>query len=146
MSGLVKFIGMGLFLIALSANAEESSDAEHIETLLNQFLAGAAVNDVKMHDRFWAEDLIYTSSSGRRFGKAALMASLSSEPAADEQRMRYTAEELQIKLLDDVAIIAFRLVGESASQRHYYLNSGTLVKRDNQWRVVNWQATHMHKE
>ncbi|MDT8321430.1 MAG: hypothetical protein RQ826_12975, partial [Xanthomonadales bacterium] len=37
---------------------------------------GASVNDVEMHARFWAEDLVYTSSAGERRGKSEIMASL----------------------------------------------------------------------
>jgi hypothetical protein len=38
-----------------------------------------------------------------------------------------------------------RGVDRSASEpmTTYYLNSGTFVKRDGQWRVVNWQATRV---
>ncbi|HEY2799027.1 MAG TPA: hypothetical protein VGI85_00400, partial [Chthoniobacterales bacterium] len=40
-------------------------DAAELTKLLKDFLAGASRNDVAMHDRFWADDLIYTGSSGR---------------------------------------------------------------------------------
>lgn len=146
MKGLVKLVGAALFLMAMAASASTESEADSIKTLLNRFLEGAAVNDIKMHDRFWADDLVYTSSSGKRFGKAALMASLESAPTDSEEKTTYSAEDLNIRLFEDVAVITFKLVGETDNERHYYLNSGTLVKNDNEWRVVNWQATHMQQE
>ncbi len=44
-----------------------------------------------------------------------------------------------------MAVVAFRLVGEMETAEgvvtDHYLNSGTFVKRDGEWKVVNWQAT-----
>lgn len=45
---------------SLSAFAQTTPDAPELTKLLNDFLAGAGRNDVAMHDRFWADDLIYT--------------------------------------------------------------------------------------
>ena len=59
-----------LLLLALSTPAWAGSDEEQLSALLNEFLAGASVNDISAHERFWAEDLVYTSSRGLRFGKA----------------------------------------------------------------------------
>ena len=47
--------------------------AAELTKLLEDFLAGASRNDAEMHDRFWAEDLIYTGSAGRRVGKADIL-------------------------------------------------------------------------
>src|SRR5437763_15061034 len=41
-------------------------DAATLTKLLNDFLEGASHNDVAMHERFWAEDVIYTRASGLR--------------------------------------------------------------------------------
>ena len=51
-------------LIALRAGP--ATDAPELTKLLQDFLAGAGRNDAAMHDRFWADDLIYTGSAGRR--------------------------------------------------------------------------------
>ena len=52
--------------LALGLQAQTAPDSSEITRLLKNFLAGASRNDAAMHDRFWAEDLIYTGSSGRR--------------------------------------------------------------------------------
>lgn len=118
-------------------------DRAELAGLLETFLAGASVNDSAVHDRFWAEDLIYTSSDGRRFGKAEIMASLA-ETARTEPREtpEYSARDVTIRVFADTAIVTFRLEarhnGEPVGQ---YLNSGVFRKGANGWQAVNWQAT-----
>ena len=58
-----------LLLVVLASGLNASVESE-VEARLNWFLSG--VNDVDVHDQFWANDLIYTSSSGMRFGKSAI--------------------------------------------------------------------------
>jgi hypothetical protein len=131
-------------LLALSLFLLTPPEAE-LAAKLHEFMAGASVNDAAIHDRFWADDLIYTSSAGRRFGKQQIMDGFM-VPAAPSTTT-YTAEEIRIQVYDDVAIVAFRMRGVDVSPSEpkttYYLNSGTFVKRDGQWRVVNWQATRV---
>lgn len=142
---------ISLFLLSLSCAAQTSDAETELTQLLHKFMEGASENSAEMHDRFWAEDLIYTSSSGERFGKAEIMTGFSEEDDADSEpqspTMTYTAEDIQIQVYDDMAVVAFRLVGrtetEQGMQTDHYLNSGTFVKREGQWKVVNWQATRV---
>ena len=104
-----------------------------------------------MHDRFWAADLIYTGSSGRRIGKADIMRSVQEENAdkakEPEESVVYTGEDIRIQQYGTTAIVAFRLVGKTTkgdkTEVANYLNSGTFLKRDGKWQVVNWHATKM---
>ncbi len=131
-------------------------DAAELTTLLKDFLAGASRNDVAMHDRFWADDLIYTGSSGRRRGKAELMHDVREEaapgdkPKEDAETAIYTAEDIRIQQYGTTAIVVFRLVGTTTkadkTEVANYLNSGTFLQRDGKWQVVNWQATKMPAE
>jgi ketosteroid isomerase-like protein len=138
-----------LALILLLAINVQAGDKEDLTSLLKDFLAGASRNDAAMHDRFWAEDLIYTGSSGRRVGKADIMKDVRSAPALkpDDPVTVFTAEDIRIQQYGDTAIVAFRLVGTtkkgSATEVANYLNSGTFLRRDGKWQVVNWQATKM---
>ena len=63
-----RFFWSALLVIAFAivAQAQAAPAAAELTKLLNEFLAGASHNDAAMHDRFWAEDVIYTGSSGRR--------------------------------------------------------------------------------
>jgi len=51
----------------------------------------------------------------------------------------FFAEDVRIQQYGDTVVVAFRLVGttqrDGASQVSHYLNSGTFLKRDGQWRV-----------
>src|SRR5258705_3266467 len=60
-------------LMAVAVSAQTAPDAAELTKLLNEFLAGASHNDAAVHDRFWAEDVIYTGSAGKRRGKAENM-------------------------------------------------------------------------
>ena len=124
-------------------------DAAVLTDLLNEFLAGAGRNDAAVHDRFWAEDLIYTSSAGKRIGKADILRDVRSAPAPkpDDPRTVYTAEDARIQQYGDTAIVAFRLVGTTtnrgATEVAKFLNTGTFLKRGGRWQAVSWQATRI---
>src|SRR6476619_4787317 len=67
---------LSVLLIAPALPAQTAPDAAELTKLLNDFLAGASKNDIAMHDRFWADELVYTSALGRRKGKADIMREL----------------------------------------------------------------------
>lgn len=140
-----------------TARAADAPDAEALTRMLNEFLAGATVNDAAAHDRFWAEDLIYTSSNGERFGKAEIMEGLaaaakpgSAEKAA-EPMLVYSAEDIRIQQYGDTAIVAFTLLGRGQSDAtegappggQRFFNTGTFLRRAGTWQVVAWQATRI---
>jgi len=132
--------------------AQTAPDAVELTQLLKEFLAGAGRNDVAMHDRFWAEDLIYTGSSGRRRGKPELMKDVRSEqtPKPEEGTTVYTAEEVRIQQYGTTAIVAFRLVAttekDGKTEVKDFLNTGTFLKRAGEWQATAWQATAVPKE
>ncbi|UTA47054.1 nuclear transport factor 2 family protein [Simiduia sp. 21SJ11W-1] len=163
------------FLLALAATLcfitqSQADERDLLRASLDAFLAGAAT-DVAQHQRFWADDLIYTSSGGERFGKATIIEGMqaSSAPAT----VRYWAEDVEIKLYGNAAVVAFRLMSEPLIEQQIqhqaqeqaptqgqdakhqeatanraagaygqqYLNTGTFIKRNGEWAVVAWQAT-----
>ena len=134
-------------LLAPFLHAQTAPDADELTRLLKEFLAGASRNDVAIHDGFWAEDLIYTGSSGRRIGKADIMRDLQKTPASQpgDPTTAYTAEDVRIQQYGETAIVAFRLVGTTqkadTTQIAKYFNTGTFLKRNGKWQVVSWQAT-----
>jgi ketosteroid isomerase-like protein len=138
-----------LLLICSSFGFAQSPapDAAELTRLVNEFLT--RVSDPAMHDRFWAEDLIYTGSSGRRVGKADIMRDMRSAPAPkpNDPKSVYTAEDVRIQQYGTTAIVAFRLVSTTTNDGKTdvskYLNTGTFLKRDGKWRVVSWQATKL---
>jgi len=122
-----------------------AGDAEDLTRMLHEFLA-AADSEVA-HQRFWADDLVYTSSSGTRTTKAEIMAgfSESADEGESEPGPVYSAEGVQLKVYGTTAVIAFKLVATPLddSEVLYYFNTGTFLKRDGVWQVVAWQATRI---
>jgi ketosteroid isomerase-like protein len=127
-------------------------DAAQLTRLLQDFLAGASRNDAAIHDRFWADDLIYTTSGGERKGKADIMKEVRSETPTDpgKEKTVFSAEDIRIQQYGETAIVAFRLVGttekKSGKDVANYLNTGTFLKRDGKWQAVAWQATKVPKK
>lgn len=130
-----------LFLVFASAGAT-AGDADEILGLLHDFLAHA--DEKQAHERFWADDLVYTSSAGTRTDKANILAGF--DGAEEEEGGPgpvYSAEEVELKWLGETAVVAFKLVATPPGDlpRIYYFNTGTFVKRNGEWRVIAWQAT-----
>ena len=138
-----------MLMLTSGLNAQTAPDAAAVTSLLKEFLDGASRNDAAMHERFWAEDLIYTGSSGRRIGKADILRDQRSAPASKpgDPATAYSAEDIRIQQYGATAIVAFRLVGttrrEGKTETANYLNSGTFLKRNGKWQVVSWQATRI---
>ena len=129
---------LGLLWSTTTVQADEVA----LNALLQNFLAN--VTAAETHDRFWAEDLIYTSSRGTRSTKAEVMAGFDAAPSADDvPGPSYAAEDVQIQVYGDMAIVAFRLVATppGSSERQEYFNTGTFLFRNQEWRAVAWQAT-----
>jgi ketosteroid isomerase-like protein len=135
--------------VVFNIQAQTAPDAGELAKLLNDFLAGASRNDVAMHERFWADDVIYTGSGGRRRGKADIMKDVGSAPAPKpgDAKTTYTAEDVRIQQYGNTAIVAFRLVATTGkngtTEVANYLNTGTFLKRKGKWQVVSWQATKL---
>jgi ketosteroid isomerase-like protein len=142
-----------LLSIACNVRAQTAPDAAELTKLLQDFLAGASKNDIAMHDRFWADELVYTSALGRRKSKPDIMRELREETAAtpkpDEGTAVYTAEDIRIQQYGDTAVVAFRLVGSTdkggTKTVANYFNTGTFLKRNGKWQVIAWQATALPK-
>jgi len=142
--GAVFLLCLGM-LATSAAHADADDDREAIRAMLGDFLAN--VGDVAVHERFWGDDLVYTSSGGARFGRQDILHGMRAEEPgdADTPQTTYRGRDVDIRLYGDTAVLAFRLVatspGDGAAEQ--YFNTGTLVRRDGRWQVVAWQATRI---
>ncbi len=141
LSNILRIAALGLFGFAPAALA---SDADKLEVLVHEFLAAA--HQRAAHERFWADDLVYTSSSGQRFGKAEILDGFDgAEASADEPpAVVYSGEDVHVRVYGTTAVVTFKLVGKPADGSNpvdYYFNTGTFFKRNGTWKVVAWQAT-----
>lgn len=141
-----------LIVFVAGSFSQTAPDSAELTKLLNEFLAGAGKNDAAIHDRFWAEDLIYTRSAGARTNKADLMKGVRSAtaPKAGDPVTVFTAEEIKIQQYGDAVVVAFRLVStttraDGTKTVGNNLNTGTFIKRSGKWQVVAWQSTTVPK-
>jgi len=136
-----------IILLAVNTSAQTAPDAAELTKLLNDFLS--ATTDPTTHERFWADDLIYTRSAGRRITKAEVLRDVRSAPTPKpgDPKTIYSAEDIRIQQYGDTAVVAFRLVGTTnaaaGTQVAKFLNSGTFVRRTGKWQAVNWQSTRI---
>ena len=140
---LCLFLGNGAFVNASSDDTASQAAVAELTTLLHDFLANSG--KAEMHARFWADDLIYTSSNGTRFGKADIMQGFD---AADENDsvvpgVVYSGEDVRVQVFGNTAVVTFRLVGtpDDGSAISQYFNTGMFLKRDGEWQAIAWQAT-----
>jgi len=142
-------------VLMASSPVASASDVDDLTSMLHEFLAGASVGDVAAHDKFWSEDLVYTSSSGTRTNKAEIIEGMQQAADADEPddagpSVIYTAEDVQVDVYGSTGVVAFKLVGtpqgEGDTDIAYYFNTGTFLKRDGVWQVVAWQATRIPEQ
>lgn len=123
--------------------AEPATDVttQTITALLDEFLA--RVDDPAMHERFWADDLVYTSGQGVVRTKAEIVRSVAGalhDPAA--AKTTYGAEDVRVRIYGEFAALTFRLVIRNPDGTTWYSrNSGAFLRRDGLWQVVTWQAT-----
>ena len=142
-----------LLSFAILGHAQESKPAPStpeqtkaaITKLLNDFLTFNS--DPAQHDRFWADDLVYTSSAGLVKTKPDIMkgfadAAKAAPTAPAVPPSAYSAEDVLVRLYGDAAALTFRLVARSADGSvATFRNSGTLLHRNGKWQGVTWQAT-----
>lgn len=146
MPRLVRSFFLCVMIFATAAGAAPRAERELL-ALLSEFLAGAGRSDAAVHERFWAPDLIYTGSAGRRMGKSEILQQVRSAPApkAGDPATTYSAQDVRIRQYGDTAVVAFQLVAStprgSETEVATFLNSGTFIRRAGKWQAVNWQAT-----
>ncbi|MDA0705878.1 MAG: nuclear transport factor 2 family protein [Proteobacteria bacterium] len=133
----------GVFIHAKAEDAGSEAAVSTLTAMLHDFLANSGKADA--HAKFWADDLVYTSSNGTRFGKADIMLGFDA-PDDDEDagpNVVYSGEDVKVQVFGNAAVITFRLVGvpDDGTAVLQYFNTGTFLQRDGEWRVVAWQAT-----
>jgi ketosteroid isomerase-like protein len=130
-----------------SISGEEARTQAQIESMLRQFLAG--VESPEAHDRFWSDDLVYTSAAGVVRTKAEIMKSVrgGAGKAGDPQEPKttYEAQDIKVKDYGNFAVLNFHLVAHTEKggkpETMDFRNTGALRKENGQWKAIAWQAT-----
>jgi ketosteroid isomerase-like protein len=135
-------LAMALALLPQGGPAAVADDHAELERLLHAFLAGA--DERAVHETFWAEDLIYTASSGERFGKPEILAGFDDEGADGPAPPSYGAEDVTVRVMDDLAVVTFRLTADQDGERvAEYYNTGVFRRAGDSWAAFTWQATRI---
>jgi ketosteroid isomerase-like protein len=136
-----------------NASAAPTNDQQQIEKLVRDFLDGAGRNDIAAHERFWADDLVYTGASGTVRTKSEILKNVreaAAKPDPNEPKTSFTAEDMNVRLYGDFAVVNFRLVAQreekSKAETRHFRNTGTLRRTNNEWRVIAWQATAIEQK
>jgi hypothetical protein len=123
--------------------AMASDDEAELTAMLHKFLGSSDTKEA--HTTFWADDLVYTSSSGDRFGKADILSGFEETDSEEDTGpvLAYTGEDVKVQLFGTTAVVTFKLVGtpDDDSEVKNYFNTGTFLKRGGSWQAVAWQAT-----
>ena len=144
-----------LLVLALGApaTAADAPGAAELTQLLHQFLQAASTNDAAVFDSFFADDVIYTRSSGVTITKADIMRGLRGQGGeanrpAERASQNYDADQVTIHQHGDMAVVAFRLVAtpQAGGASTYYRNTGTFLKQGGKWQAVAWQSTKVPAE
>jgi len=134
-----------------ATSAPRDAKAE-VTALLHEFLAN--VTSAAMHQRFWADDVIYVSNAGVVRTKADILKGMKTEEPAPPAGTGaappaapgggYSAEDVVVRQFGDTVVLNFRLVQHTTGQPDTsFRNSGVFVLRDGRWQVVSWQATRV---
>ena len=120
-----------------------------IAAMLTTFLTPAVNNTAAGHERFWADDLVYTSSAGKVMSKRDILQSFAGAPKAEAGEAAkpgpvFTAEDIFVRPYGDMAALTFRLVERDPDGKiSYFRNSGTFLLRNGKWQAITWQATRV---
>ncbi len=138
-----------------SAAADPQRTRADITALLTGFLSPEQNPTRAAHERFWADDLVYTSSAGKVTTKAEILKSFD-EPSEEKPGMPaepepvYSAEDVLVRSYGaggdrgEMAALTFRLVAQQADgTKEVYRNSGTFLFREGKWQAITWQATRV---
>ena len=134
-------------MLSMLKSRSEVNSVRTVLLMLRDFLDAVGrgkESDRLIFENFFADDVIYTSSSGIAINKEDIMKILD---VTSPHRFRgsCTAEDIKVQPCDDTVIVNFCMVMHSENRGRpeisYFRNTGTFVKRSGRWQVVAWQAT-----
>jgi len=126
--------------------AADQATAKNIEQLVRDFLADVPKGDRKVFENFFAEDVIYTRSTGVTVDRPEILKNIDVR-ATNEPQATFEADGFTVHPYGDTAVVNFRLamhnVVNGKPETVYFRNTGTFLKRNGKWQVVAWQATRV---
>lgn len=122
--------------------------ARELTGMLRLFLDDAAHGTRAGFEKFFADDVIYTRSTGVVVTKSEILKNVENLKPTDESKTTYAAEDITVHEYADTAVVAFRLAARTEHkdgkvETDHYRNTGTFLRRNGRWRVIAWQATRV---
>ena len=134
-------------VVAHGSDANPERTRSEITSMLTTFLTPAVNNTRAGHERFWADDLVYTSSAGKVMSKSDILKAVGEDSKTGKPADAgpvFTAEDVLVRPYGDTAALTFRLVEHDADGKtSYFRNSGTFLLRNGKWQAITWQATRV---
>jgi hypothetical protein len=148
----VALFGLTATVVVHAADANPDRTRTEITQMLTTFLTPAVNNTVAGHDRFWADDLVYTSSNGKVMRKSDILKAIAEDSKSGSGKQAeagpvFTAEDILVRPYGETAALTFRLVEHDPDGKiSYFRNSGTFLLRNGKWQAITWQATRVPTE
>jgi ketosteroid isomerase-like protein len=131
---------------ASAVSAGDTAIAGQLTQMVRDFLADVPKGDRKVFDTFFADDVVYTRSTGVTVDKAEIIKNIDVR-ATNEPPATFEADGFTVHAYGDAAVVNFRLVMhnlvDGKQQTTYFRNTGTFLKRNAKWQVIAWQATRV---
>jgi len=127
----------------VAADPAPSTGVQQVTALLREFIGSAGRQEPELYDRFFADDVMYTRSTGATATKNTIMESVRGPKSAEKST--YSAEDIVAHDYGETVVVAFRLEAQiekdGTMQPAHFRDTGTFVRRNGRWQVVAWQAT-----
>lgn len=127
-----------------AASPQDTATIQQVTQRVRDFLASVPKNDPAVFQDFFADDVIYTRSTGVTVTKADIIKNIDVR-ATNEPQATFAADDFIVHPYGEMAVVNFRLImhntenGKAATA--YFRNTGTFLKRNGKWQAVGWQAT-----
>ncbi len=129
---------------AIRMSAEEAATVQQVTQLVRDFLAAVPRGEKQTFDNFFADDVIYTRSTGVTVAKADIIKNIGVR-ATNEPQATFEADDFTVHSYGGTAVVNFRLIMHNIEGGKpttvYFRNTGTFLWRNHKWQVVAWQAT-----
>jgi ketosteroid isomerase-like protein len=129
---------------SITMSAEEAATVHQVTQLVRDFLAAVPKGEKQTFDNFFADDVIYTRSTGVTVAKADIIRNIGVR-ATNEPQATFEADDFTVHPYGGTAVVNFRLIMHNIEggkpTTTYFRNTGTFLWRNNKWQVVAWQAT-----
>ena len=131
------------------ATKSAATEKQELITTIEHFLKDVPKNERRTFDLFFADDVIYTRGTGQVITKKDILAD-TGDPTVPRANATYEGEDFHVHWYGPFAVVNFRLVmhatEDNKSVTRTFRNTGTFMRRNDQWQAIAWQATPIQEK